>query len=70
MDALPESEDSKIIAEVFAMLKEIYDAREALVFLQSPCGLLDGATPHDVMERGEPEKVRDMLRRLLDGAYI
>lgn len=57
--------------QILIRLLEFYDtAEEALKWFNSPQPLLDKYTPKELAERGETEKVEQMLRQLEDGVHI
>jgi uncharacterized protein (DUF2384 family) len=50
-------------------LAELYPPQEAHLWLFSPHKLLSGERPVDLIERGETERVLQIIAQLKDGAY-
>jgi hypothetical protein len=51
-------------------LAQLYEDREIAQWLRSPQTLLRGHTPLALIEFGHIERVRQVVRQVLDGAYI
>ena|SRR5438552_155668 len=52
-----------------SQLAELYELQEAHLWLFSPHKLLGGARPVDLIQRGETERVLQVIAQLKDGAY-
>jgi uncharacterized protein (DUF2384 family) len=55
---------------MIALLQRHYTQDEAMRWLESPHPQLDGATPQAAINRGEDARVKAILRRLDEDAYL
>lgn len=66
----PKMRDSLLQLEwLVTELAEIYPPQEAHLWLFSPHRLLAGERPVDLIERGESERILQIIAQLKDGAY-
>jgi transcriptional regulator with XRE-family HTH domain len=66
----PKTRDSLLqLGWLVGELAELYDAQEAHLWLFSKHKLLGGERPVDLIERGEIEKVLQIIAQLKDGAF-
>lgn len=56
--------------QIAAHLNQLYDPDGAQEWLASPQKLLDGAIPAQLIERGEGQRVLDLLEEIASGAYL
>ena len=69
-DPQPKMRDSLLQLEWLAtVLSELYPPKEAHLWLFSPHKLLNGERPVDVIQRGESNRVLQIIAQLKDGAY-
>ncbi len=61
---------SDLLADIRAMLLELYSAEDAEAWLDAKHPMLDGKTAREVIAAGYGDSVRDMLQAMLDGAYL
>jgi uncharacterized protein (DUF2384 family) len=55
---------------LIGQLSELYDPKEAHLWLFSPHKLLDGLRPFDLIQQGQTERVLQIIAQLRDGAYV
>ena len=53
-----------------SQLAELYQPQEAHLWLFSPHKLLSGERPVDLIQRGETERILQVIAQLKDGAYV
>src|SRR2546421_614528 len=70
-DPQPRMRDSLLQLEwLVGELAELYNPQEAHLWLFSKHKLLNGERPVDLIERGETERVLQLIAQLKDGAYV
>lgn len=67
----PDSRDSLLRLEyLINELSELYNPKEAKLWIYSPNSLLDGKRPLELIHGGDIELVLDVIAQLKDGAFI
>jgi uncharacterized protein (DUF2384 family) len=67
----PKMRDSLLqLGWLLGQLAELYEPKEAHLWLFSPHKLLNGERPVDLIERGETERILQVIAQLKDGAYV
>lgn len=61
---------SRGTAAIGARLRQLVTEAEAERWLPAPNSLLDGASPKDVIARGETDRVSETLLRFEEGIYV
>lgn len=66
----PKTRDSLLqLGWLVSQLAELYEPKEAHLWLFSPHKLLNGERPVDLIQRGDSERVLQIIAQLKDGAY-
>lgn len=71
--AFPRPETEKLLLEleyIVDQLSDFYEPKDARLWVFSRQKLLDGATPAELIQKGETERVISVVNQLRDGAYV
>lgn len=71
--AFPRPDTEKLLLEleyIVDQLSDFYEPKDARLWVFSRQKLLDGATPAELIQKGETEKVIAVVNQLRDGAYV